>query len=152
MNYKFCTVFAFVLFLASIGGFYLLIHYSQNNYDSCVIVNFTSNKCRAVIDHPVKQPERTILYIDQFYQLDKNRTGIYICAKADTCYSYCDVNVGDTFRCVKGYMDVYDLNFVPNELTIAAIVVVGCTIFFVGMLSMLICKLLEKSDDYETIV
>jgi hypothetical protein len=152
MNYKYCTGFAFLLFMASIAGFYLLIHYSQNNYDSCSIVNFTSNKCREVTDHPPKQPERTILYIDQFYQLDKNRTGIYICGNVKTCHSYCNINVGDTRMCIKGYMDVYDLNFVPIEFTLGGIVVIGCAIFFVGMLFILGAQFFGKRDDYETIL
>jgi hypothetical protein len=143
MKYKnedYFTISTFALLIIGIlvgsaVGVYYIIRYTQTHYTTCEILNNTHNDCRTETQYALLGKPYTVYFIDQYYDLDHNRSGILFCNSAWGCQDLCQYPANKNYTCSKYGTNLYQLGVSPDGLYVVAGFVLAIGIIFASIIT-----------------
>jgi hypothetical protein len=94
----FCIFIAVAVFIGCVIGACFIIRYTRTHYLTCEVIQPIESYCYI---ETFNSPDGAygVAFVDQYYELDQNRTGIIMCELSQGCPGSCPLVVEKNYTC-----------------------------------------------------
>lgn len=125
----FCIFIAVAIFIGTVIGSCFIIRYTRTHYLTCEVIQPIGSYCYIETFNSL-DGAYGVAFVDQYYELDQNRTGIIMCELSQGCPGSCPLVVEKNYTCSRYAPNLFLIGDSPAGfyVLVASLLLLGTTV------------------------